>query len=389
MTPQDDAVPDESVTGARSAPARSGPPERILLTGATGFLGAFLLRELLDRTGATVFCLVRGEAERVHRNLARYGLAREGDEDRVAVVGGALDRPSLGLDPLTAGLLAESMDAIVHNGSRVNLAEGYAPLKAANVEGTHEILRLAARYRVTPVHYVSSAGVAIPPRPVPAIREDRAVALEDVAPIGYLRTKWVAERLVRTAASRGIPASVYRPGRIAGHSRTGAGTADDAFWQLLRALVLVGAVPDTTGDVLIDLVPADHVAGSLVRLVRQPSALGRTYHLANSARIPFGTVLAALRSDGYALRVVSKSAFTDLVRASADPGVQRVALVNALVPSVLDTSDPVFDQRNVERALPSPGCPPVDEELITRYLRYLVGTGGFPAPTALPRVTQG
>lgn len=380
MTLHADAIPDDSVTAACSAPVRPGPPERILLTGATGFLGAFLVRELLDRTDATVFCLIRGAAKRVHRNLAQYGLSRDGDEDRLAGIAGSLDLPALGLCPLTSGLLAESMDAIIHNGSRVNLAEAYEPLKAANVDGTHEILRLAARYRVTPVHYVSSAGVAIPPATVAAIREDRVIALEDVAPIGYLHTKWVAENLVRAAATRGIPTSIYRPGRITGHSQTGACTADDAFWQLLRALALVGAVPDTVGDVLIDLVPADHVAKTLVQLLLHPSSLGKTYHLANPAPIPLDTVLAALRNTGYPLKVLPQNIFNALLQQHADPGVQRVALVNALVPSILETSDPPFDQRNVQRALPSSVCPRADEALVARYLKYLVQTGVFPAP---------
>src|SRR5262249_37716095 len=132
----------------------------VFLTGATGFLGAFLLRELLEQlpTGR-VFCLVRAAspedgARRLRANLTAWGLWDDSFASRITAVPGDLGRPLLGLAEADFDRIAREAGAIYHNGASVNLFYAYSTLKPANVLGTHEVLRLAARGRVKPVHYV-------------------------------------------------------------------------------------------------------------------------------------------------------------------------------------------------------------------------------------------
>jgi len=143
---QDAVLPPNIVPGRERGP-RTRDARRILLTGATGFLGAHLLRTLIDETEATVHCLVRPSAgdglERVRRNLAAYRLWSDSDSARVRVVRGDLRRPRLGLDAREFRELADEIDAIVHAAADVNWVHGYESLRDANVLGTRELLRLA------------------------------------------------------------------------------------------------------------------------------------------------------------------------------------------------------------------------------------------------------
>ncbi|MDQ5853769.1 MAG: SDR family oxidoreductase, partial [Chloroflexota bacterium] len=139
-------------------------PAHIFLTGATGFLGAFLLHELLQQTKATIYCLVRCAnveegRQRIDRNLAAYVPGSDHHRSRIIPVARDLSQPLLGLLPEQFETLATQIDTIYHNGAMVNWIYSYSRLKSANVVGTQEILRLASRGTVKPVHVVSSLSV--------------------------------------------------------------------------------------------------------------------------------------------------------------------------------------------------------------------------------------
>src|SRR5262249_26737337 len=159
----DEVVLDEDIHPRGLPGPGLEPPEIVLLTGATGFVGAFLCAALLSTTRATVLCLVRaGNAaegmERVRAALDSYGLSGLGLE-RLRVVTGDLAQPLLGLADAEFAGLAEQVDAIYHCGAWVNFVRPYRALKATNVSGTEEILRLATRHKLKPVHYISTLAV--------------------------------------------------------------------------------------------------------------------------------------------------------------------------------------------------------------------------------------
>jgi acyl carrier protein len=203
---------------------------RVFLTGATGFLGAFLLDALLSRTNAEVHCLVRprkGEQhdpmEPIRANLRRYGLWEPGQARRIVPVAGDLGEPLLGMSEEDFDALAREMDVVIHNGAVVNMAYPYGALEPVNVGGTREVLRLACLYKTKPVHHVSTNGVFAPGTPV--CREDADLdALAEAREDGYGQSKWVAEKLVWQAAERGLPVTVYRPGTSPGIARAGRPT---------------------------------------------------------------------------------------------------------------------------------------------------------------------
>ena len=268
-------------------------PRHILLTGATGFLGGFLLRELLDRTAAAVHCLVRAESVeagrvRLRQTLQTDSLWHDDLEGRIVRVLGVLGEPGLGLSAATSADLAATIDVIYHSGAFVNWIFPYERLKATNVLGTEEILRLATRVRIKPVHYVSSLGVFPlfdPSGQVTVVREDDTLDHGGSLHGGYLQSKWVADQLMMEARSRGLPISIYRPGLITGHSETGAWNTDDVMSRMLKSWIELQGVPEFAHDET-DMTPVDYVSKAIVHLSGRRDATGKTFHIANHRRVP-------------------------------------------------------------------------------------------------------
>ncbi|QHY94909.1 Linear gramicidin synthase subunit D [Streptomyces sp. S4.7] len=376
-------------------------PEHVLLTGATGFLGTFLLRELLRRTDATVHCLVRGSdranaEKRLRSARESYGLTDPSTDHRVTVVTGDLARPRLGLSAADFDRLARTVDAVYHAGAAVNLVFSYEQLRDANVYGTQEILRLAALHRTVPVHHVSTVGVygggagspaAAGQGPGGAVRPVRPPdptgppsALEH----GYTQSKWAAERLAEAARARGLPVSVYRPTRITGDSTTGVCQTGDFMWLLLKGCLQSGVAPSDV-DTAFDLVPVDYVSAAVVALSRQPRSAGRTFHIAGERPLRMDTAVARLRALGHAVGDVPAADW--LAATEADPGNAAFPLLAAMAAETRgggSEGSALFDAGDTRQALEGTGilCRDIDEELFVTYVEYFTRTGFLPPPAA-------
>ncbi len=144
----------------KPAADKAGEKTTFFLTGATGFLGARLLHDLLVQfVGSRVLCLVRGDATRLIQNLKTNLLWNDLFEPRIVAVAGDLEKPLFGLSAERFAELAQECDAVVHNGALVNWVLPYAQMKAANVGGTVEALRLAATHRIKMFVFVSSTSI--------------------------------------------------------------------------------------------------------------------------------------------------------------------------------------------------------------------------------------
>lgn len=362
-------------------------PRSILLTGATGFVGAFLLRDLLRQTRAEVHCLVRApdpeEAKKkLRQHLESYDAWRDAWNERIIPLVGDLASPRLGLSEARFERLADEIDTIYHNGAGVAFVRSYAALKPANVLGTHEILRLASRGVGKAVHYVSTLGVLGP------LAGGRGRTLGEDEPLdhgrpldgGYLQSKWVAEKLVALARSRGLPVAVYRPGWVTGESRTGAWNVNDFASPIFAVCVRLGVVPDL--DIVLDMTPVDFVSHAITWLSTRSESIGKVFHLANPRPAHLRDVVEWTRSLGYTLQATPyadwRARLIALAESVAD-GRTRL-LLNEWLPE--EVGLPRFDVRKTLAALAgSPvACPPVQKGLLSVYYSRLVEQGMLPPP---------
>jgi 5-hydroxydodecatetraenal polyketide synthase CpkC len=372
------------VTGA--APAGPG---QILLTGATGFVGVFLLRELLSATSAKIHCLVRASDEedawrRLADNARWYRLWEGMDPSRIVPVVGDLAAARLGLTEAEFDRLSRQIDVVYHAGATVNWLQPYPALRAANVGGTREILRLAAAHRSVPVHYLSTTGVfAGPSRDPGGHRADDPTGPADQLPSGYLQSKWVAEQLVAAARERGLPVTVHRVDLVSGDVRHGACQTRDYLWLSIKGLVQAGAVPDRLGG-SVALVPVDHVARAVVALSALPGTAGQIFHLYNPDRVGWRDILGRLRAHGYDLPEMDWRQWRATVSADRDNALYPLLDAFELMIEDVDAFYPRMDTTATDLALARAGIPParVTTDVLDTYLRFFAEVGYLPAPVA-------
>ncbi|MFJ9112414.1 thioester reductase domain-containing protein, partial [Streptomyces sp. NPDC102283] len=377
---------DDDVRPAPGTVAVTDDPSEVLLTGATGFVGAFLLRDLMRSTSATIHCLVRGDSEpqaleRIRANMQWYRIWDDVDTARLRIVLGDLAQPRLGLGEERFDALARTADVVYHAGATVHWLRPYTELKAANVGGTQEVLRLAARHRTVPVHYVSTVGVFAGPREdrVPLSVADTTGPAE-ILPTGYVQSKWVAEGVIGLARERGIPVSVYRVDVVSGDRESGACQTRDFVWLSLKGLLQAGAVPPgVSGE--IHAVPVDYVSGAVLALSHRPGSLGSTFHLSNQNSLNYAEFVRYLRSSGYALKEVPLQEWQERITADAENPLHPLLEAFEVMASGGDSFYPAFDTSATEAALEGTGvtCPAINEELVARYVEFFVDSGYFPA----------
>jgi nucleoside-diphosphate-sugar epimerase/acyl carrier protein len=290
--------------------AAAAPGAAILLTGGSGFLGAYLLAGQLQRwPELRLKVLVRAAdasagAERLRRNLEHYGLWRESWQQRIEPIAGDLAQPRFGLDDERFAALADSISGILHNGAQLSQMAPYSQLAAANVGGTRTVLDLAVLRRPLPVELISSVAVY----EARAYRDRELLESDDLGEwrgihIGYSQTKWVSERLVLAAGRAGLPVRIYRPPLIGGHSATGLWHQDDLLHRLLRGCLELGLAPDIEWE--LDLVPVDYVADAVTAMAWQPPEAGTCFHLHHPQPLMLADVLGGLIARGAPLQLVS------------------------------------------------------------------------------------
>ncbi|WP_165390795.1 non-ribosomal peptide synthetase [Pseudoduganella lutea] len=268
--------------------------EHVLLTGATGFVGAYVAAEMLDRwPRVTLHCHVRAAhpaagLRRLRDNLDQYGLWKEGYAARIRVLTGDLADPKLGLDDDHYATLAHDVDLVVHNASRLNHVLPYQALRRDNVEPTRGLLELAATAKRKGFVLVSTAGVLQGENGGTFDEDVRVEEIGQSVREGYNASKWVSELMVRRAARAGIPVQIMRLGRVVLDSRSGTGRMDDFVALFVRTCLKVGAWPDR--PFVEQFVPVDHVARAITALAADYTSTG-VHHLVGDEKRDWSRLL--------------------------------------------------------------------------------------------------
>ncbi|WP_432402985.1 thioester reductase domain-containing protein [Wukongibacter sp. M2B1] len=387
-----DVFLDESIQELISKASKEKGEKNILLTGATGFLGAYILEALIEKTDSTIYCLIRSDSkaraqERIINNLNEYKLKIEKAESRIVPVLGDISKPLLGLSEDMFYDLSKTIDVIYHNGALVNFSYPYSYLKATNVDGTKEILKLAASEKIKMVHYISSLAIFnFVSESQLIVDETHTTELKRPLRSGYNQSKWVGDNLMQLAREYDIPCNIYRISTAIGDLRTGACQTKDFFWLFLKACIVLGTVPEF--DFPFNLIPVDSMADSIVTLsINEKETSGSNYHLNAPNPVMFSEIISWLRDFGYPINVVSYDEwYTSLVDYLKNSNDERLTSLLATFPedgkkeSTENIKFTKFDSEKTwdKLAKANEELTPINKAIFNRNLEYFLKMGFMP-----------
>lgn len=364
----------------------------IFLTGATGFLGAHLIRSFIrqyPKEDLTITCLVRASSRelgltRVIENMKHFRCWDDSYASYLRIVTGDLASPRLGLDDAEYEALAAQTDVIYHNGAILNFVYPYDFLKATNVNGTIETLRLACHTRTKYYHYISSYSVYdTPDKTGKRVYENDPLTTSKGFSLAYSETKWVSEKLVGIAAKRGLRTVIYRPGDITG-SREGIWEVDDMVSRVIAGSIQMQCIPRSA--YCMHMTPVDYVADAITCISRKPEALGQAFNIINPKPVSMKQLIADIRRCGYPIKYIPFPVWRKRLR-QADAEDNSLAILECLFESGTDANpgllrhfigkDTSYDISRTELLLNGTGitCPPVNTEIIRVYLKYFKKLG--------------
>jgi amino acid adenylation domain-containing protein/thioester reductase-like protein/non-ribosomal peptide synthase protein (TIGR01720 family) len=293
----------------------------ILLTGATGFLGAHLVPELLAVTNAELFLLVRGSTGEDAENRLRkrlnfyFGDAFfDKNRERIQVVKGDLKKDNLGLSTTVYESLVNKVDAVVHSAANVRHVGLYEDFYEDNVAATERLLNFSITGNAKDFHFISTTGVCSGTVKdetytlFTEYRQDFGQVHENV----YARTKFEAEKLVVDFRKKGINTSIYRMGFLVCHSQTGKfqeNIEENAFYANLKAFMTMGVVSDNWPPAELSFI--DLSARTVALLMKRRILVNEIFHLKNHHLVNWTRMGIFLKELGIDMHVISHDQFID------------------------------------------------------------------------------
>ena len=268
--------------------------ENILLTGATGVLGAHLLRELLRQTKSHIYCLVREDTrkpskERLLNYLKIYDTQGELEQEfhkRATVLEGDISKVDLHWDKKLYDELTKKIDATIHAAASTNLFSDFKSIEAINVGGTKNIVNFCLKTKQRYICFVSSYSIMGDKTFEKDFhfKETHFDVEQGFEGFPYQETKYIAEKFIRESTEEGLLWNVVRPGQIYGDSETGAyplskNIVGAFFYDIFKTMVLAQIIP--VSEWKFDVTPVNYVSQATIELGLKRPSIYETYHLTN------------------------------------------------------------------------------------------------------------
>ncbi|KAL3425255.1 NRPS-like enzyme (male sterility protein) [Phlyctema vagabunda] len=307
--------------------------ETIILTGATGSLGAHILRQLLDlKRVKSIYCLVRATSpnaakERVLQTLSAKKIDESSDLQKIICLPSDLSREDLGLDAENVQVLRSSLTTVIHSAWAVNFNLGVQSFEQHHIKGTFNLLNICLNVttKLPAKLFFCSSESASAGTPLPAtIHETYIDNLEHAQSMGYARSKLVTENIIKAAGEQtDIHAQVLRVGQIVGDTRHGIWNNTEAIPLMIQSATTIHALPAL--EETPSWMPVDLVARSVLELsgLADEACLEHTsppytvYHVKNSNLFHWTRdLLPALKDSGLEFDIVTQREWVQRLRDS-------------------------------------------------------------------------
>ncbi|HMO13195.1 MAG TPA: SDR family oxidoreductase [Pirellulaceae bacterium] len=379
----DPTSPSKNPRGLLRTPAVNDQRRYLLLTGATGFLGQYLLRDLsLD--GYRVAVLVRPSRklsvrQRIELIMQRWEVELGIELPRPILLEGAITEERLGLSDQDFAWLEENIYRIVHSAAVVKFGdEHFNEVWRTNVEGTQRLIELSQSLNIEDFFYVSTAyscGVQ------ESIVYEHELGGNQLFRNVYEKSKFEAERKLRESQIKNV--TIFRPSVIVGDSRTGFTSSYHGLFVYLRLIATLIANIDRdengiahteirlpiSGYEKRNLVPVDWVSSVITKLIGDRKSHGLTFHLTpdepTSPREIIEYCYNYFNSAGVEFAEHESAAFNSNSSEFAINFVKNTGMYHAY-----DKSDPVFDRSNLEQFAGDIPCPVIDQAMIHRFIHF-------------------
>lgn len=293
--------------------------KHILLTGSTGYLGAYLLYELLKETKTKITLIVRGKTPddargRLNATMNHYFGEKFLSQfpGRFVVLHGDLSADKLGLDDNRYKELSKDVDALLNPAANTKHYGVYEEFFATNVQSVLNLIKFSKEDKKKDLHHVStlSVGMGQVEGKNQALFTEEDIDIGQKYPNVYVETKFEAEKRIDLSRKEGTNINIYRVGNITFDTISGAvqkNIEDNGFFQQVRSFINLGVIPEIHDK--FDLSFADQLAKCIVKLMFTSDLTNQNFHLFNPNQVKLSDVLSA---SNYSLHL-NKISFPDFI----------------------------------------------------------------------------
>ncbi|KAL4888281.1 acetyl-CoA synthetase-like protein [Aspergillus ambiguus] len=377
-------------------PSQGQPLRAVILTGSTGSLGTYLLKELLDsQSTEKIYCLNRSEdAESKQKSSFKSKGIHVNDHhwnSKLEFLHVSMQQDRFGLNESKYDELLGSANAIIHNSWKIDFNLSVESFEDAHIGGVRRLVDFSLSGNHTAdIHFISSIGTVgkwtagnstgdttiIPEQPVKDC--------SGVLPHGYSESKYVSEQVCYEASrAAGVRTTVYRVGQIAGPTtQQGRWNQDEWFPAMIKTSITIGCVPDTLGSMTVDWIPIDLVSAIIMDIIHvrqgpRSSDPCAVYHLQNPTSVSWESLLPPLVQNYEVLPVSLRVWITKLedIHTAAAGKLQNIPAVKLLgffkeLERSSGANMPILDvQRAMESSAAMKGLKPISASLMDNWLK--------------------
>lgn len=306
---------------------------KILLAGATGFLGIHILADYLEHDKGTAYCLVRGrdKADSIQRmkELLRFYFGNKYDDmHRIEIICADLQRDLFGLSQEEYDDLLSKVDMVINTAASVKHYGSYQYFYEANVETTKRLIEFCKQSGAKLIHTstLSVSGNSFGDQFDGYVSETEKHFFESSLYIGqplenvYARSKFEAEKAVLDAAVDGLQVNIMRMGNLTNRLSDGIfqkNYESNAFLQRVKAILDLGVFPDYLMPLYSEFTPIDQAASAIMTIARHFQSEHTVFHINSTKVVYMDKLLDHFRALGFKMDLISGSAFAEILRETA------------------------------------------------------------------------